>query len=105
VKIDNFSFGPVTLFLTNRAKITNVLLRRVAYRFSLLKSRPQCTQVVNHKGVRIPHLSNTSNVDIADAYNLPLASVNLASANAALRPNESTRPSARKSPVSLVIGL
>lgn len=54
---------------------------------------------------RSPHLSNTSNVDVADAYNLPLASLSFPSAKAALRPNESTRPSARRSPVSLVIGL
>ena len=52
-----------------------------------------------------PYLSNTSSVDVADAYNLPRASVSLASANATLRPNESKLLSARKSPVSLVIGL
>ncbi len=49
--------------------------------------------------IEVSHLSNTSNVDVADAYKLPFASVSLASANAALRPNESTLPSARKSPV------
>ena len=50
-------------------------------------------------------LSNTSNVDVADAYKLPFASVSLASANAALRPNERTLPSARKSPLFFVIGI
>jgi hypothetical protein len=40
VKIDNFSFGPVTLLLAKKLKITNVLLR-IAYRLSLPKSLPQ----------------------------------------------------------------
>ncbi len=51
------------------------------------------------------HLLNTSNVEVADAYNLPSASVSLASANATLWPNESKLPSARRRPVSLVIRL
>jgi hypothetical protein len=51
------------------------------------------------------YLSNTSNVEVAEAYKRPLVSVSLASANAALRPKDSVRPSARNKPVSFVIAL
>jgi hypothetical protein len=49
--------------------------------------------------------SNTSNVDVADAYKRPVASVSVASANAARRPIEITRPSARSNPESRVTAL
>ena len=46
-----------------------------------------------------------SRVDVAEAHNLPVASVSFASANATRRPNDSTRPSARTVPMSAVTGL
>ena len=53
----------------------------------------------------VAHRSNTSKVDVADAYNWPSLPFNVASANATRRPKLRIRPSARNGPVAVVIAL
>ena len=66
-------------------------------------------QAGNHHALSVAqgfsHRSNTSRVDVAEAYRRPLASFKVASLNAARRPKDSVMPSASRRPVSRVMAL